>query len=133
VATPPFADVTAGLGVTGDESDWIAAAKSAGLVRGVSATEFRPYDPVSRDQMATMVVRALGWEEEAAALPAGTAGFADLDQASPHWAAATYLRSRGILLGYEEPAGGGTFFLRPGEPTKRMHVAVILGRILDLP
>jgi peptidoglycan hydrolase-like amidase len=128
----PFADVPARPGVLGDESDWVAAAKAAGLVRGVTATEFRPYEPVRRDQLASMLVRALGLEAEAADLDPASAGFADLDPGSTHWGAATLLFSKQILRGYEQPPGSGVFVIRAGEPTSRMHVAVILGRILDL-
>ncbi len=109
----------------------MAAAKAAGLVRGLNATTYAPYTPVRRDQMASMIVRAMGWEDEAAALPAETVGFADVLATSPHWAPAAYLKSLGILKGYEEPLGSGTMVLRVGEPTKRMHVAVILSRILS--
>jgi stage II sporulation protein D len=128
----PFADVPLNLGVVGDESDWVAAAKSAGLVRGVTETEFRPYDPVRRDQLASMIVRALGWEGAAATLPGTTPGFTDVAVGSTHWGAATYLFSRQVLRGYADPSESGAFALRPGEATSRMHVAVILDRILDL-
>lgn len=131
VESPPFWDVAVRPGVLGDESDWVAAAKGAGLVNGVSDTNFKPYEPVHRDQMATMLVRAMGWEDEAAALPPGTQGFTDVDAAGKHAAAATYLKSRDILRGYETPADSGLFELRYADPTKRMHVAVILCRVLD--
>ncbi|MHB0980002.1 MAG: S-layer homology domain-containing protein [Thermoleophilia bacterium] len=127
----PFWDVAVKPGVLGDESDWVAAARAAGLVTGVTDTNFKPYEPVQRDQMATMLVRAMGWEDEAAALPAGTPGFTDVDATGKHAAAATYLKSRDILRGYETPAGSGLFELRSADPTKRMHVAVILCRVLD--
>lgn len=133
VQSQPFWDVAVRPGVLGDESDWVAAAKRAGLVNGVTATNFRPYESVRRDQMASMLVRALGWEDAAAALPAQTPGFPDVPASSPHHAAATYLKSVGVLKGYEDPPASGTFLLRPEEPTKRMHVAVLLSRVLDLP
>jgi hypothetical protein len=72
-------------------------------------------------------------EDEAAALPPETPGFDDVDRAGAHGASATYLKSLGILRGYEEPPGSGSFVLRYADPTKRMHVAVIMCRILDLP
>lgn len=130
VTQAPFADVSLRAGYLGDESDWVAAAKAAGLVRGLTADAFGPYASVRRDQMATMVVRTMGWADEAAALPPGTLGFSDVEPSSPHSAPATYLKSLGILRGYVAPTGTG-MELRAGEPTKRMHVAVILGRVLD--
>lgn len=126
----PFADMPAQPGTLGDESDWVAAAFKAGLVNGVTETTFQPYEPVRRDQMATMLVRAMGWEDEAAALPASTPGFADVSLANIHRAAATYLKSVGVLKGYLAP--DGSVELRPAEPIKRMHVAVILSRLLGV-
>lgn len=126
----PFADMPAQPGTLGDESDWVAAAFNAGLVNGVTATTFQPYEPVRRDQMATMLVRAVGWEDEAAVLPADTPGFADVPLANIHHAAATYLKSVDILKGYSGP--DGSVELRPAEPIKRMHVAVILSRLLGV-
>ena len=78
VPSRPFADMPAQPGTLGDESDWVAAAFAAGLVNGVTETTFQPYEPVRRDQMASMLVRAMGWEDEAAALPGDTPGFADV-------------------------------------------------------
>ena len=113
-------------------SDWVAAAKKAGLVSGVTSTSFQPYAVVRRDQMATMTCRALGWEDEAAALPADTPGFADVPFGSTHWAAATYLKQLGVIQGYLDPSGGSATVLRVDESIKRQHVAVILCRVLDL-
>ncbi len=132
VTTAPFDDVPMDKNVVGDTSDWVAAAKKAGLVSGVSATSFEPYTVVRRDQMATMMCRALGWEDEAAALTAGTPGFADVPPTSVHWGAATYLKQQGVIQGYEGPPGSGTVVLRVEEAIKRQHVAVILCRVLDL-
>jgi len=132
VEVPPFGDVPVKKGVLGDESDWVAAAKNAGLVAGVSSTSFQPYSIVRRDQMATMLCRALGWDGAAQALPAGTPSFVDVPHGAAHWAQATYLKERGIILGYPDPSGGGGTMLRVEEPIKRQHVAVILCRVLDL-
>ena len=120
-------------GTLGDESDWVAAARAAGLVEGTDATHFAPYLAVRRDQMASMIVRAMGWEDEVAALPPGTAGFGDMPPSNLHTPAATYLKTLGVLQGYPDASGSPTLMLRPAEATKRQHVAVILTRILDLP
>jgi SpoIID/LytB domain protein len=132
VTAAPFGDVPAKPEETGDVSDWVAAAKKAGLVSGVTSTSFQPYTVVRRDQMATMMCRALGWEDEAAALPVGTPGFADVPFGSTHWAAATYLKQQGVIQGYLDPSGGSDTVLRVDESIKRQHVAVILCRVLDL-
>jgi hypothetical protein len=131
VTAKPFADVPVDSKRTGDNSDWIAAAKNAGLITGVTASTFAPYSEIQRDQMASMICRALGWDDEAGALAADTPGFSDVPYGSPHWAAATYLKQRGILLGYETDGGTGAE-LGAAEPIKRQHVAVILCRVLDL-
>ena len=125
VNVAPYADVPARPGVLLDESDWVAAAKKAGLVTGTTGNNFQPYVVMRRDHIAAMICRALGWEDEAAALTTGASGFSDLARDSAYWPAATYLKQREILLGYSD----GT--LRPEEPIKRQHVAVILCRILD--
>ncbi len=132
VTTKPFEDVPIDSGTTGDASDWIAAAKKAGLVSGVTSTSFAPYTEIRRDQMATMMCRAVGWEDEAAALSPGTAGFADVPPDSVHWATAAYLKEQGVILGYADPDNASATLLRAEEPIKRQHVAVILCRVLDL-
>lgn len=129
----PFWDVPAAPGTLGDESDWVAAACKAGLMNGVTATSFKPYEPIRRDELATVMVRALGLAGAAEALPPGTTAFADVAAGSPHARNAAYLRSIGVILGYEEPAGSGIYYLRPEEPLKRMHAAVVLSRALDVP
>jgi SpoIID/LytB domain protein len=133
VTTAPFEDVPVKREETGDVSDWVAAAKGAGLVTGVTSTSYQPYEIVRRDQMATMMCRALGWEDEAAALSADTPSFVDVPPTNVHWAAATYLKQLGIVQGYVDPAGSDGTVLRVDEPVKRQHVAVILSRVLDLP
>lgn len=125
VDTRPFADIPARPGVLLDESDWVAAAKKAGLVTGMNGNNFQPYVVMRRDHMAAMTVRALGWEDEAATFSATAPGFSDLSRSSEYWAAAAYLKAQGIMLGYDD----GT--LRPEEPIKRQHVAVVLCRVLD--
>jgi SpoIID/LytB domain protein len=132
VKTPPFSDVPAKFGTLGDESDWVAAAKNAGLITGTTSTGFEPYTVLRRDQMAAMTCLALGWDDEAAALTDSTPGFADVPPASPYWAAATYLKKQGVLQGYPDPSGSGGPILKVDEPIKRQHVAVILSRVLDL-
>jgi SpoIID/LytB domain protein len=132
VTAAPFGDVPAIPEETGDVSDWVAAAKKAGLVSGVTSTSFQPNAVVRRDQMATMLCRALGWEDKAADLPADAPGFADVPPGSTHWAAAAYLKQQGIIQGYLDPSGGSATLLRIDEPIKRQHVAVILCRVLDL-
>ncbi len=129
----PFWDVPATPGVLGDESDWVTAAHKAGLMNGVTATSFKPYEPIKRDELATVMVRALGLSGAAEALPPDSPTFLDVPADSPHSQNAAYLKSVGVLRGYEEPAGSGMYHLHPDEPLKRMHAAVVLARALDVP
>jgi hypothetical protein len=55
----PFRDVPAGAWY----ADEIAAAYAAGLASGVSAAEFRPNAPVTREQMAVMLVNAYEYKQ----------------------------------------------------------------------
>jgi len=132
VTAKPFGDVAIDSRTTGDTSDWIAAAKKAGLVLGVTADAFAPQSEIRRDQMTTMICRALGWEDEASALQSAASGFADVAPGSAHYATANYLKEQGVMLGYEGPLGGSVTVLGVDEPIKRQHVAVILCRVLDL-
>ena len=127
----PFWDVPTTPGVLGDEGDWVAAAQGAGLMNGVSVTNFRPYEPIRRDELASVLVRALGVDLETADV-ASVAPFEDVAAASAHYQCALYLKGLGVLRGYEEPAGSGLFYLRPEEPLLRMHSAAVLARALDL-
>ncbi len=125
VTERPFDDVAIDSGTTGDASDWIAAAKNAGLVSGVTSADYVPNAEIRRDQMATMLCRAMGWEDEARSLSPDTQGFADVPRGSAHWSAATYLKEQGIIQGYTAT------LLGVEEPIMRQHVAVILCRVLD--
>lgn len=96
---PIFADVLPEQWYTGA----VAAAVKAGLVEGVSDTLFAPDRPVSREEMAVMLVRAYEISTGRKAEPAEEASFADRDQASdwalPSLAAAKKL---GLLTGRED-------------------------------
>ncbi|NLE74138.1 MAG: hypothetical protein GX604_05890 [Actinobacteria bacterium] len=129
----PFWDVAVLPGVLGDESDWVAAAHKAGLMHGVTDKIFKPYEPIRRDELATVMVRALGLQGGVEALPPGTTSFLDVPEDSPHARNAAYMMSIGVIRGYEEPEGEGTYCLHPDEPLKRMHAAVVLARALDVP
>lgn len=69
---------------------------AAGLASGTSPTTFNPFGGVTRAQMATFVVRALGKEKDP--VPAGTA-FSDVP--SSHWAYGPVMKaaSLGIVKG----------------------------------
>jgi hypothetical protein len=55
----PFNDVAAGSWYQGE----VKKAYSAGLINGVSATEFAPERNITREEMAAMLIRAKGYAD----------------------------------------------------------------------
>ncbi|MDG0811540.1 S-layer homology domain-containing protein [Cohnella rhizosphaerae] len=82
----------------------VVRAARAGIVNGVSASAFKPGDPITREQMAVMIGRAFGLSES-------SSGTAWRDAASIRAAALPYVNAvadKGILLGAAgafDPAG----------------------------
>jgi len=112
---------------------WVAAARELDLVRGYDADRFGPDDSMTRAQVAAVLVRALGWDEEAAQLAASGQAAALLEPfgdflSVPDWAAG-YLAlavARGLLRGYSDNT------LRPEAGVTRAESATLLARALDL-
>ncbi|HHX50338.1 MAG TPA: S-layer homology domain-containing protein, partial [Clostridia bacterium] len=99
---------------------------SKGFIQGYEDLSFRPGNVVSNLETVVMLVRALGWEEEAK--KAGlTANFKHGKQV-PSWAQG-YLQ-----IAYEKGLleDGDLKSFRPNQGTKRIEVAVFLARILGL-
>jgi S-layer homology domain len=102
----------------------IEAIAAAGITRGCNPpdnTMFCPKDAVTREQMATFLVRALG-------LPAGSASFTDI-AGSVHEANIEALAAAGITRGCNPP--DNTMFC-PKDPVTREQMATFLARALDL-
>ncbi len=78
---------------------YIETAARYGLVNGAGG-RFRPGDPVTREEMAAMIVRALGLEKDAAARAGSAPSFADGAQVSG-WARGyvAVARERGLIQG----------------------------------
>ena len=118
------------VGRFGDDDGSVHAAAverlaAAGLTSGCSAgdpTLFCPQGPVTRGQLATMLVRAL----HLPLAPPAARRFSD-SAASPHGDAAEVLAARGLADGF----GDGTF--RPGSSVTRAQAATLLARALSLP
>lgn len=110
---------------------WVAAGFELGLMRGVGGASFAPDQGVSRAEVATVLVRALGWDEDAQAMSqsiavAYLAGFTDVASV-PEWATA-YLAlatQRGLLRGYADGS------IRPLAPVTRAEAATLIARTLD--
>ncbi len=114
-ATTSFADVAAG--------DWfspyVAAAVQAGLVQGTSATTFSPNAPVTREQLAVLLARALKLR--------GTAQLNYLDASSiDAWAAGSV--EAAVAADYMEGFPDGTF--QPLAATTRAQAAKVLAKVI---
>ena len=102
----------------------IEALASAGVTKGCNPpdnTLFCPTAPVTREQMATFLVRGLG-------LPDGSASFSDIG-GSVHGADIEALASAGVTKGCNPP--DNTLFC-PTAPVTREQMATFLARALDL-
>lgn len=107
-------------------SDAVAWAQQEGIVAGTSATTFSPLQPVTREQMATILFRYAALCELDTSARDSLQGFADTDAISDYaleaiqWCAAV-----GILSG-----SGGV--LKPKDSATRAQFASILMRYIEL-
>lgn len=99
----------------------ITWAHTAGVVRGVDATRFRPNRPVTRAQMATYLVNT--FDIPAVAIQGR---FPDVDPSNVHLANIEALTASGIASGYAD----GSF--RPDQPVTRAQMATFLANTLAL-
>jgi endonuclease YncB( thermonuclease family) len=112
----PFPDVPAD-GTHTAAIEWLV---EQGITTGCGGGLFCPGDPVSREQMATFLLRAL----DLAASDGSS--FADVNAGSTHEPAIGALRDAQITTG----CGGGRFC--PGDPVSREQMATFLLRALEL-
>ncbi len=126
-SSPTFADVSDSYWGYGE----IEAAAAAGLVRGTGdGTHFSPEAPMTRAQMAAMLCRALGLDEQVAAAAATPVTESQVfeDVAQDYWAAPEI--SAAYVAGLV--SGGTDGFYRPEDSTKRAHAAAVIARALRL-
>ncbi|WP_176706629.1 X2-like carbohydrate binding domain-containing protein [Paenibacillus hemerocallicola] len=109
----------------------IEAASKAGLVNGISATEFAPNEPITREQMAVMIARAQtlvrtlqGTQSEADSVQLQT--FADMQTISS-WA----LRAVGEMVASGIMNGIDPSRFAPAEWATRAQAATILKRFMQ--
>ena len=95
---------------------------AAGITQGCAADRFCPTDPVTRQQMAAFLTRALDLS-----VPAEPVAFADVAADSTHHDAIQALAAAEITLG----CGPDRFC--PTDPVRRDQMASFLTRALDLP
>ena len=118
----PFKDVTEGVWYA-DAVKWAA---EAGVVKGISADEFAPEAPVTRQEIATMLYRFAKAEavaeDKLAAFP-DAASVADWAKDAMNWAVAT-----GLINGVK--AADGTVTLDAQSGATRAQIATLLMRFL---
>ncbi len=91
-----------------------------GIVRGYGDRRFGAGDISLRAQMAALIVRALGWQNEAVGNPFPDRGAVDAEL----WAAVATLNARGVARGYED----GTY--DPTGPVLHVQVVSFISRAM---
>ncbi len=116
-ATPTFSDVAPDAWYYA----YVETAASQGLVKGENG-RFRPDDPVTREETAVMLLRAMGLEAQAAAAGTGTLTYDDADQVAA-WARGFVALAwqRGLMQGMT----ASTFGPR-GNATRAQGAVVVL-------
>lgn len=128
--TPPnasFADVSLCY-VFAKEISWLA---SEGISTGWETSgrrEYRPLQPVLRDQMAAFLYRAAGSPEYT---PPATSPFIDVPTGYVFYKEIAWLASEGISTGWD--VGGGKREYRPFQPVLRDQMAAFLYRAAGKP
>ncbi|HEU4963452.1 MAG TPA: S-layer homology domain-containing protein [Bacilli bacterium] len=115
-ATPTFTDVSSYA------AKYVAALQEAGLAEGLNETTFGAQNPVTREQMATFYIRAMGLEDAAQALDLDT-NFADKD-AIDDWAKpyVGLAAASGFLKGFSDNT------VKPTAETVRQDAATFAAR-----
>ncbi|MFW2514226.1 family 43 glycosylhydrolase [Demequina sp. SO4-13] len=121
-----FADVDESL----EHYDSIMWLADRGITQGWvvdGETQFRPFNKITRDAMATFLYRYAGSPD--VTLPAQSP-FLDADDSSEHYEAIVWLAQEGISEGWDTNAGQE---FRPFEPITRDAMAAFLYRLADEP
>jgi len=98
VSVTSFLDVPADFWAVNE----IEAAKAADLVRGYEDDTYHPTEPVSRDQMAVYLARAVAGGDDAVPPGPDTPHFPDVGTGFWAYRYIEYVRERGIASGYED-------------------------------
>jgi hypothetical protein len=102
VNKPVFSDVDS----ANIHSGAIAAVNEAGIILGRSMTKFAPNDPISREEMAAMIIRAYEYKNGKKAEPAAAFAYSDRKSVS-NWALPYIDTASGI--GFVKGRGNATF------------------------
>lgn len=105
---------------------YVAWALEAGITKGITATEFAPTDPVTREQAATFLYRFAQYQgQDVTAGTAALEGFADADQIHNYARSAmAWATETGLFIGYDN-------LLTPRAAATRAQAAKLIQR-LDL-
>jgi Tol biopolymer transport system component len=105
----------------------ISACTLAGIVTGYSDGTYKPTDPVSRDQMAVYISRALVGGDASVPAFTGTPSFSDVQ--AGNWALkyVQYAVSKGVVKGYSD----GTY--KPTDQVDRGQMSVFIARAIATP
>jgi serine protease len=98
VSVTSFLDVPADFWAVNE----IETAKAADLVRGYEDDTYHPSEPVSRDQMAVYLARAVAGGDDAVPPGPDTPHFADVGTGFWAYRYIEYVREQGITSGYED-------------------------------
>jgi subtilisin family serine protease len=120
--TSPFGDVS----TSSFYCPWIQELANRGITVGCGGGNYCPSSPVTRDQMAVFLMRALEGRSYTP-VPCEGAPFADVQASNLFCPWIRDLAGRGITSG----CGGGNYC--PASPTSRAEMAVFLVRTFDLP
>jgi hypothetical protein len=118
--TPVFGDVPA----SSPYCAWIEELARVGVVTGCGGGNFCPGAPVTREQMAVFVLRAL--DPQLTPPACTTPVFSDVPASSPYCRWIEELARRGVVTG----CGGGNYC--PTSAVPREQMAVFLGRVFGL-
>jgi hypothetical protein len=105
----------------------IEAAYAAGIVKGYSDGTYKPTDPVTRDQMAVYISRALAGGDANVPAFTGTPSFSDVP--ADYWAFkyVEYAVSKAVVKGYSD----GTY--KPTDQVTRDQMSVFIARAIATP
>jgi hypothetical protein len=108
-----------------NQEDWFYEAVMTmnryGIINGYPDGTFKPFDPVSREEFATIMVKALGLERKTT-----SSSFADV--ADGYWASDYIEAARPFLTAYLK---SGEVYFKPQEDAVREDMAVALVRALE--
>ena len=116
VQRPVFTDVPTNSGA----AEAIAQLAARKIIRGYDATTFGPNDPVLRAQMAALIARAMGWDNDTANNPFPDQNGVDASL----WRNVAALAQRGVAKGYAD-GKGGTYYDPTGQVLHAQTISFI--------